>query len=48
MTRRPCRQAMSSPPRLSIVCLHQIVGLSSHAAVWHRFAIQPGERHSGL
>ncbi len=27
---------LSSPPRLSTVCLDQIVGLPSHAAVWHR------------
>ncbi len=47
MTLRSCGRALSSPPRLSIVYLHQIVGLPSHAAVWHRFAIQSGVGHSG-
>ncbi len=42
----PCRRALSSPPRLCIVCVNQIVGRSSHAEAWHRFAIQPGDRHS--
>ncbi len=36
MTLRPCRRALSSPPRLSIVCFHQIEGLPSHAEAWHR------------
>ncbi len=48
----PCRRApiagpLSSPPRLSIVCFNQIVGLPSHAALWYRFAIQSGEGNSG-
>ncbi len=48
MTLRPRRlDPLSSPSRLSIVCLHQIVGLPSHAGVWHRFAIQFGVGHSG-
>ncbi len=36
MTLRPFRRALSSPPRLSTVCFHQIVGLPSLAEAWHR------------